>query len=117
MERKISPVEYLRLIAIGLLVTGSIFFLALFFISCDDEESPPQLAITSFSPTSGKVGTAVTINGTGFSETGAPSMVLLQPLSHQRARVSPQQFRSEPPQERYPLAQVVLLHLRPTTSR
>jgi N-acetylneuraminic acid mutarotase len=75
MERKISPVEYLRLIAIGLLVTGSIFFLALFFISCDDEESPPQLAITSFSPTSGKVGTAVTITGTGFSETATSNTI------------------------------------------
>lgn len=75
MERKISPTDYLRLIAIGLLATGSIFFLALFFISCDDEDTPPQLSIASFSPTSGKPGVAVTITGTGFSETAASNTV------------------------------------------
>jgi N-acetylneuraminic acid mutarotase len=75
MERKISPAAYLRLILFGLLATGSIFFLALFLISCDDEETPPHLTVTGFSPVSGKVGAAVTINGTGFSETPASNTV------------------------------------------
>lgn len=81
MERKISPTDYLRLIAIGLLATGSIFFLALFLISCDDEDAPPQLSVTGFSPTSGKPGTAVTISGTGFSETSASNTVKFNGVS------------------------------------
>src|SRR5688572_23820953 len=67
--------------------TSALAILGLLIFSCssDNDEPapppPPALALTSFSPTSGTSGTAVTLTGTGFSTTLANNAVKFNGLA------------------------------------
>jgi len=60
-------------ISYGVIVAG--FFLLSIASSCKKDEHSPPLAVTSFSPTEGAVGTTVVITGVSFSTTLANNVV------------------------------------------
>lgn len=73
--KKLILTHFQTYLSVSLLV-----FMLGFATSCDDDENPTpetpvELAIASFTPTSGNVGTSVTITGTGFSTTLANNTV------------------------------------------